>query len=62
MPRLEKVMTLFYVLTKSQKEAAPILTQPHKRLNPEVCPKTGTLGGFRCKVSNFFVNLQIEIS
>ena len=30
MPRLEKVMTLFYVLTKSQKEAAPILTQPRK--------------------------------
>ena len=32
-----------------------------KKLNPEVCPKTGTLGGFRCKVRNNFVILQIAV-
>ncbi len=28
------------------------------KLNPEVCLETGTLGGFRCKVNNKFLNLQ----
>lgn len=28
-----------------------------KKLNPEVCPKTGTLRGFRYKVRNRFVIL-----
>lgn len=32
-----------------------------KKLNPEVCRKTGTLGGFRCEVRNNFVILQIAI-
>jgi hypothetical protein len=30
-----------------------------KKLNPEVCQKTGALGGFRCKVRNNFVNGQL---
>lgn len=30
-----------------------------KKLNPEVCHKTGTLGGFLCKVRNNFVNGQL---
>ena len=41
MPRLEKVMTLFYVLTKSQKEAAPILTQPLFYINEQAPTKQG---------------------
>lgn len=34
----------------------------YKKLNPEVCLKTGILGRFRCKVRNIFVNLQIAMS
>ena len=26
-----------------------------KKLSPEVCLKTGTLGGFRCKIINIFI-------
>ena len=47
-------------IAEKTKKAA-LIRSGYKRLNPEVCPKTGTLGGFRCKVSNIFAKFANHI-